>query len=263
MADRLRREARHRPSAPPAAAPPVVEINAVDFAYQAPDTIPGGWVTLRIHNQGQELHHGAVYRLDQGKTLADLMKVSGESPDWLVAAGGPSAPGPGGTLETTLKLVPGNYVLICEVPSPDGKLHFMKGMVKAITVVAPAGEAEPAMADITIKLSDFAFEFSKELTAGKHTFRVETAPGQPHEVVVARLLPGKKAEDLLAWVEKMSGPPPMEGVVGWTTALGQGEVNVFHAELTPGDYAIICFIPDVKDMKPHAVHGMMKTIRVL
>lgn len=248
---------------PPVAAPPVVDINAIDYAYQAPDTIPGGWVTLRIHNNGKELHHGAMFRLDQGKTIDDVIKLAPtDMPAWLVAAGGPSAAGPGGTLETTLKLAPGRYVIVCDVPSPDGKPHFMKGMVRPIIVVAPAVEAQPASADITVKLSDYAFEFSGELTAGKHTFRVETVPGQPHEVVIARLIPGKKAEDFLGWVEKMNGPPPIEGIAGGTTALGQGELNVFQAELAPGDYAIICFVPDAKDGKPHAVHGMMKTITI-
>jgi hypothetical protein len=33
-------------------------------------------------------------------------------------------------------------------------------------------------------------------------------------------------------------------------------------ELTAGDYGLICFLPDVKDGKPHLAHGMMKTIRV-
>ncbi len=251
------------PAAAPTTPPPVVEITAADFAYQAPDTIGGGWVTIRIKNTGQELHHGALYRLTQGKTAEDVYKLEpGAAPDWMVAAGGPSAPGPGGSLETTVNLAPGNYLLVCEIPSPDGKLHFMKGMVRPLTVVAATGNAAPPAAHLTVKLSDYAFDFSGELTAGKHTIRVETVPGQPHEVIIARLMPGKKAEDFLAWVEKMNGPPPVEGVVGGTTALATGEVNVFDVELTPGDYALICFIPDAKDGKPHAAHGMLKTIKV-
>lgn len=257
---------RPAPPADQAAAPPaalvVVDVNALDFSYQAPDTIPGGWVTIRIHNKGQELHHGQIFRLDEGKTMADVMKVTTPAPPaWMVPMGGPSAPAPGGALETTVNLAPGSYVLSCEIPSPDGKLHSMKGMMKAFTVVAPSTAAAPA-ADIIVTLSDYAFTVAGELTAGKHTFRVETAPGQPHEFILARLAPGKKAEDFLAWVEKMNGPPPIEGIAGGTTAVAAGQVNIFQADLAPGDYALICFIPDAKDGKPHAVHGMMRTVTI-
>ena len=147
----------------PPAAPPTVDINAVDFAYQAPDTIPGGWVNLRLHNNGQELHHGALYRLDQGKTMADVVKLDRTAaPDWLVAVGGPSAPAPGGMLETIVQLAPGSYLLICDIPAlgqggvntfqatltagdyavicfipdvKDGKPHAGHGMLKTITVL--------------------------------------------------------------------------------------------------------------------------------
>lgn len=249
------------PAAPPPA-PVVVDVTALDFSYQAPDTIPGGWVTIRIHNNGQELHHGQIFRLDQGKTLADVTKLTTPAPpEWLVPVGGPSAPAPGGSLETTVNLAPGNYVLTCEIPSPDGKLHSMKGMMKAFTV-ASATPAVAPVADITVTLSDYTFAIAGELTAGKHTFRVESAPGQPHEFILARLAPGKKAEDFAAWVEKMNGPPPIEGIAGGTTALLAGHDNVFQAELARGDYALICFIPDAKDGKPHAAHGMLRTIKI-
>ena len=255
------------PQPPESAArpPAVIELTAMDYAFTSPDTIPGGWVTLRLSNTGKELHHAALYRLDGGKTAADLLKLAppAMTPGWLVAAGGPNPAGPGGSVETTLKLTPGNYAILCEVPSPDGKLHVMKGMVKPLTVVAPLDSAIPPAADLSLKLADYSFEFSGPLTAGKHTFRVETAPGQPHEIVMVRLPPGKKAEDLLAWVAKMAGPPPIERIVGGTTALGQGEVAVFQGELAAGNYAVICFIPDAKDGQPHAVHGMMKTFTVL
>lgn len=32
--------------------------------------------------------------------------------------------------------------------------------------------------------------------------------------------------------------------------------------LTPGQYAMVCFLPDVKDGKPHHAHGMIKAFTV-
>ena len=243
--------------------PPVVDVTTSDYAFQMPDTIAGGWVTIRNHNQGKELHHVQLLRLEQGKTFADLGAVADPLlEDWVVAVGGPSAPPPGGFLDTTVDLAPGSYAVVCVVPSPDKKLHVMKGMAKPLTVVAPSLAAQPAQADISVKLLDYGFEFSTPITAGKHTFWVETAPGQPHELIIARLVPGKTPAEFLAWVGNMVGPPPVEVIVGGTTAIAGGHVNVFQAEFVPGDYAIICFIPDQKDGKPHAAHGMMQQIKI-
>jgi uncharacterized cupredoxin-like copper-binding protein len=33
-------------------------------------------------------------------------------------------------------------------------------------------------------------------------------------------------------------------------------------DFTPGRYALYCFIPDVKDGKPHTHHGMLKELTV-
>jgi hypothetical protein len=33
-------------------------------------------------------------------------------------------------------------------------------------------------------------------------------------------------------------------------------------DFTPGDYGMVCFAPDLKDGKPHFVHGMVQQITV-
>jgi hypothetical protein len=35
-----------------------------------------------------------------------------------------------------------------------------------------------------------------------------------------------------------------------------------RADLEPGRYALICFLPDLADGKPHFMHGMMQEIEV-
>jgi hypothetical protein len=91
---------------------------------------------------------------------------------------------------------------------------------------------------------------------------VENAGPQPHELVLLKLAPGKKVEDFASWAEKgMKGPPPAEPL-GGVTFLDKGARGSFTADLTAGDYGLICFVPDSKDGKPHLAHGMMKTIKV-
>ena len=36
----------------------------------------------------------------------------------------------------------------------------------------------------------------------------------------------------------------------------------FTADLTPGNYALLCFVPDAKDGKPHLEHGMVKQFKI-
>lgn len=45
-------------------APAVVTVTAKDYSYEAPDTITAGMTTLRLVNQGKELHHIQLVRLD-------------------------------------------------------------------------------------------------------------------------------------------------------------------------------------------------------
>ena len=47
-----------------------------------------------------------------------------------------------------------------------------------------------------------------------------------------------------------------------TTDLDRGEVNIVTADFEPGEYALLCFVPDVKDGKPHTEHGMIRQITV-
>lgn len=241
-----------------------VHVVAADYAYQLPDTIPAGPTRFHLENRGTELHHLVLVQLIEGKTLGDLAAVNletGPPPAWIRFVGGPNSPAPGSTSVGIVTLEPGSYALLCVIPSPDGKLHVAKGMARALTVV-PGGETRrlPA-ADLTMTLNDFDFVLSAPLTAGRHVIRVETAQGQPHEVFLARLEPGKTAQDLLRWIASMQGPPP--GVaMGGATFIPGGGFNLIEVDLQPGEYALICFLPDATDGKPHFVHGMVKQLTV-
>jgi hypothetical protein len=61
---------------------------------------------------------------------------------------------------------------------------------------------------VTIKLIDYDFQSSAPLTAGRQTILVQNAGPQLHKIVLVKLAPGKKVEDLAHWAETMKGPPP-------------------------------------------------------
>jgi hypothetical protein len=249
------------------AGPQAVKVTATDFALDGPAKIPAGVTTFHLSNQGKELHQAQLIKLEDGKTLDDLakaMKTPGPPPSWVKFVGGPNGIAPGQQANATAVLTPGQYAYICFIPSPDGVIHLAKGMVRPFEVTAAsfAAPAELPAADLTIKLVDYDFEPSQPLTPGRHTIRVENTGPQPHELVLLKLAPGKKVEDFGRWAETgMKGPPPAEPV-GGVAMLDTGGHGTFDVDLEPGEYGLICFVPDAKDGKLHLVHGMMKTIKV-
>ena len=182
---------------------------------------------------------------------------------WAVPVGGPNSPIPGSASvsETSLQLDPGQYALVCLIPSPDGKLHMMKGMSRKLVVTASDAKSELPVADLSVSLSDYAFAIPDSIAAGKHVIKVENSAAQPHEFFIARMNDGKAPADLAKWVETMQGPPPATPF-GGTTGFVKGTVNFVTVDLPPGTYGLFCFIPDAKDGKPHVAHGMLRTLKV-
>lgn len=250
--------------AAPAAAPNLVTVTTSEFAFAAPATIPAGLTTVRLVNQGREMHHVQLVRLEGGHTVAELLEVAsshGPLPAWATFVGGPNVHAPGAHSDATMELQPGEYALLCFIPSPDGVPHIAKGMVKPLTVVPASRDARIGAAEVRMTLTDYAFQIAPEIAAGRRTIHVENAAAQPHEVALMRLEPGKTAHDVLAWLQRMEGPPPATPI-GGTALLSTGQSNQITADFAPGEYALLCFVPDAKDGKPHFAHGMVRQITV-
>lgn len=248
------------------AGPNVVTIVATDFAFALPDTLPAGLTTLRLANAGAEPHHSVLIKLAEGKTLADFQAAAASptTPEWMSFPGSPGAIMPNDTSNATMVLTPGQYVVACFVPSPDGTPHIAKGMVKAFVVTGPAptvAAAEP-QADITVTMSDYAFAFSTPLTAGSHTLRVENAGPQLHEVSFERLHDGKTIQDYMAWNQGGQKGPPPSSPAGGVVGPDKGSHAFFSINLTPGKYLVVCYVPDEKDQKSHVEHGMIQEITI-
>ncbi len=249
--------------------PTIVNVITRDYSFEAPDTITAGMVSLRLLNKGPEPHHIQLMRLKDGKTFADFatgmknMKPDSPLPPWVEMVGGPNAPSDTTNGQSvTQDLAAGSYVLMCAIPSPDHIPHFAKGMIRPLTVTPATGPAATVpTADIRVTMSDYAWDVQPAISAGKHVVRLENAAEQPHEMLIVKLAPGKTAMEFAGWVESMQGPPPAM-LMGGTTAMAKGGVAYVPIDLAPGEYALICFIPDAKDGKPHVAHGMVKSFTV-
>ena len=257
---------REQAASEPPPQPPTVTITASDFVFDAPDTIPAGVVKVRLINRGPSLHHVQFILLGAGKTIDSLraaLQHPGPPPAWMKPVPGPNPPAPNASSEVVVDLAAGNYAIVCFVPDDHGVPHFARGMARPVIAVARAGAAaaEP-VADVQVDLSDYAFALSKEITAGRHTLKIVNAGQQPHELFIAKLDSGATAQQLVQYVlGGMKGRPPALPL-GGASGMVPGEHAFVAMRFTPGDYAILCFLPDAKDGQEHVKHGMVKQIHV-
>jgi hypothetical protein len=191
----------------------VVDVEGHEYAYVMPQSIEGGWTTMRLTNKGDEWHEFAFFKMDEDKTLADVRTVLADPqaqqqgpPDWVQIRAGIPTLGGDESAALTQKLEPGRYALICFLPGPDGKPHFLDGMVRVVDVKGDAGAPAPD-ADATITLGK-ALE-APDLEAGERTLALRNDADEPNAVFLVSYEPGKTDADLVAWEEGgMKGPAP-------------------------------------------------------
>ncbi len=244
-----------------------VTVTASEFTFAAPDSIAAGQTTFQLVNRGTELHHMQIVKLDAGKTFADFeasLKNPGPPPSWLSFVGGPNAGIPDGQsmVQVTASLSAGEYVLLCMIPSPDGKPHLMKGMYRPLRVTGTGvTQAGAPTADYVLTLNDYNFDFDKPLKAGTRTIQIKNSAKQWHEAVLVRLPPNVPVTAFMEWLGTgMKGQPPVIPM-GGIVALTPGRENLLTVTLEPGEYGLYCFLP-APDGKEHIAHGMFKQITV-
>lgn len=251
--------------------PSRVTVKTTDYRFDTPGTFKGGLVNLELDNTaGKESHEADMIRVDPGKTANDVvqaMRQEGPPPPWAHAAGGPGPVLPGKKATYTANLAAGTYVLLCHVPSPDGKNHIEKGMVSQVTVTE-GKEGTLPQGDVTVGANEFDFTGLDGLKAGNQTVRVENQGQQEHHWAVVALAPGKTPQDVAAFFQATQtggppqGPPPITGFPGLVSTLPPGGVALRTLELQSGTtYMFVCFVPD-KDGVPHAAKGMAKPITI-
>ena len=130
----------------PKPAPPstsIVTVEAVDYAFQLPDTLRAGPTTFRMHNGGKVPHEMVMALLKPGVTMSQLMDHvgAGGSPDSVVTGiVGILIATPGETTVGALStdLLPGRtYALICSFKDgPDTPEHIALGMFSGRTIGA-------------------------------------------------------------------------------------------------------------------------------
>jgi hypothetical protein len=264
------------------AMPDVVRLSSANYAFQAPDTLMPGWTTLRFANHGDDVHYAHIVRLDSGRTVPDLVaayaeaiRTSGPRPKWVTRFGGPGGVAPGDSTAVTQELEPGSYVWICPVEDEAGNPHFARGEHKTFLVRAAdvADRAAAPAANTEIRLQDFSFSFDTTLQAGSHSIRIVNIGREPHDLVLMKLVAGRSIADIQRWLnperarrpgESADPPPELESLgtlAGGIAAIRPGMQVFIRADLTAGDYVLIC-MATAPDGRSHVEHGMIRQFKI-
>jgi hypothetical protein len=253
-----------------------VEVVARDYAFTAPASIPSGWTTFRLVNEGNEPHFFLLNRLPEGKTIEEYGAEVGATfdsvwnalasgavdkaeagamlgrllPAWYADVeqmGGVGLLAPGRTAQVTARLEPGSYVMECYIKTEDGEFHSSLGMVLPITVSTEVSDQEPPASDLDITLTNDEMLIEGEATTGEHTvavhFREHPEAGLGNDVHLARLEDDASVEDVVPWMDWMNADglraPAPALFVGGAQEMPVGQTAYFDVVLGPGRYAWI------------------------
>jgi hypothetical protein len=128
---------------------------------------------------------------------------------------------------------------------------------------APESSEVPEGSEFTYVATEFAFEGPQTLPAGDLTLTLDNQGEQNHEMAVFELLDGKTMDDVNALFEKgmPKGPPEWTREVGGTGAK-PGTTGELEADMTAGNYVLLCFVSDKETKQPHVLHGMLMAVTV-
>ncbi len=252
-------------------AAPTVTFTAADYAFDGPDSIPGGLTRIEFVNPGEQEHSLWLVKLEDGKTIEDMMGVFAtfetdpQMPDRLGWYGGVNAK-PGQSNAYTIDLAPGIYTIFSFGEDGEGVPDLAKGMTTELEVIeAVASGAEPPEADMRTELVDFSYVMEGTPVAGPTIVEVTNSGMEPHEVAMLKLDDGISTEDAMQFLmagEEAGGPPPFM-FFGGMAPINSGLTAWYEIDFEEGDYGFICFLPSPDSGgAPHFMLGMTAQVSV-
>ncbi len=244
----------------------VVDVSAGEFFLNAPDTIPAGLTTFRLHQVGEILTNPAkvmaeniapatpdhdptrafhmlwVVRLDAGRTVDEWYKakVRGEPTPWAIDLGGPANAAPPRTSNATMVLDPGTYALVCYVGSAradKNRSHLLKGMFRQLTVVR---SRSPLVAlprpDVVARISsDGRIQLSGPVRKGRQVIRVINETSRSYEFIMVRVKEGRTAEEVVTW-KRTDGTTHPDTRLGGLSDIPPGATRTITEAFVPGTH---------------------------
>ncbi len=238
-----------------------ITIRITDAGVEAPAQANAGLTTLIVENATGEPQGVAIARLKPGKTMEELQAAFQQENEAAIFAllefSGAVPVHPNGRNRVVLTLLEGMNLVAAQAG----------GEPKMMQVMAATGPAAPEpTSNLSASLRDYAISLPSEIQTGKQTWKITNQGPQTHELLYARIAPGKTFEDVVAAVQAEgppSGPPPIEEATFGGLGPMSPTLNAWiEADLQPGNYVAVCFLPDQATGKPHAALGMITPFRV-
>ena len=262
---------------PPTAAPaepaiPVVAIEANDSGLAVAEVVPGSIVQVDITNSGDNPAAVSLFRMREGHTRQELNEfkaVADANPEAFFGifelAGfihGIEGIPPGTTSTFYADLGTGEFILSDDAHPERDPMFFRADEA--------TGTTEPAAA-VTVDMLDFAYTMPNTVPAGPGLWEFTNSGDQWHLAAMTTYNPDATPEQLLALFSEEGGPPPADApvqVVGGLPPMSPGERVWIEMDLPPGEYQLLCPLPDVVAMAeggeplPHLLHGMQRRFTV-
>jgi uncharacterized cupredoxin-like copper-binding protein len=216
-----------------------VAVTEKDFSITPSVTeVPGGLIDFTVNNSGPAEHEFLIFKTDLAPDQLPLGTDGrvDESSDKAskVFDSGANIP-VGGTKTFHAALVPGGYVLVCNLPG-----HYKAGMHTAFTAKAPA---TPAV-NVAATVKDFSITPSvTTVKGGLVDFAVTDNGPVEHEFLIFKtdLAPDQLPVGADGRVDESSDK--ITKVFDSGANIPVGATKTFHAALTSGSYVLVCNLP--------------------
>lgn len=147
------------------------------------------------------------------------------------------------------------------------RLLIIRALVILLTIFAACGSDDEVVAEInevSYTAMDYHFEGPQFLPSGMTELTLVNQGMELHHQQLLTLPEGMTVDDLMAGL--MSGeegpPPPGVDAAEGVGALNPGLSGNVTLNLTPGNYVVLCLVPNAEGA-PHVALGMVKPITVI
>lgn len=255
---------------------PELRLVATDNGFSSPSEVASGRYLVVLENDLTPSDDSAVtdvnlLQIPTGASideLNDLIETGGTTaPAWfdeIVSLGGFNVDA-GKTGYGVIDLPAGEWYIGVGDTNP-----YVPLTVTGNTDATPSAIASPPT-DITLHLSDFAFDLPEHLPSGSQIWHTENVGTQQHELIIYKTDDLLTIDQVIAVLTLPEGeaPPPtvpdpssFELLSTGLKTMSPGREIWTEFNLDPGFYVALCLNLDAATASPHAAHGMIDIFSV-